>query len=657
MKNFSLTKAFGIGIAALSNSAKRFPVSIGFTLALTVYALTLIWGEEDRFTPRQEMSTLYYLAMGGVLALSLQLWGEEIKRKWIAIVANLMAHAALIADAIYLCHLPEGGFNMEIALEHASVIVALALSVCFGSFFRRKDDIPAWNFTLQLAGNAAIALLVGLIMWGGSTLLLASLSALFRLEIDYRCFDTLPLLCLQLLPTLLFLGLIPAGERKHDHTPASSDFLNKVIRYLILPLLGCYLVVLYAYAARILIAWQLPDGWVSMLVTALMAGCIGVGIGLYPSLRRRATTSSSQRNNASEEVINNNDVIEAFDIKEASIQEGASDKKKEETTVVENETSGGETGNSFNTLVVRWLPLLILPLLCLMSVGIFRRIADYGITLNRLYLLTLNGWFYLVCIGLFLGKARRIHWIPLSFGTLFVLTSALPVNYASCTRRYLYNKVKEEVVTTYRGTLPMSEEQYLDWLASIPREKALSVNSRIEHLDDAFNDPITQELFQRTPRFWKAERYIRSTHPEDPASDKGKEAVTVDSWDMEEVVIDKNYFIRFKGKQTWKLSGICSTTVAYAEESVKCFRQEGGIVLVLPIDGEHTAQVRIGLDKLNQWEALSHPLPPQKLPCISPDHLFILTAIEVKTDMHASETEEHFATVSGYLLRRGETKK
>ena len=39
---------------------------------------------------------------------------------------------------------------------------------------------------------------------------------------------------------------------------------------------------LYVYAARIFISWELPTGWVSWLVVALMAGCIAIEFGLYP---------------------------------------------------------------------------------------------------------------------------------------------------------------------------------------------------------------------------------------------------------------------------------------------------------------------------------------------------------------------------------------
>ena len=55
-----------------------------------------------------------------------------------------------------------------------------------------------------------------------------------------------------------------------------------------------------------------------------------------------------------------------------------------------------------------------------MTIGIIRRFNDYGVTINRLYLITLNVWCYFVCITLILIKAKRINWIPVSFSIISV---------------------------------------------------------------------------------------------------------------------------------------------------------------------------------------------------------------------------------------------
>ena len=102
---------------------------------------------------------------------------------------------------------------------------------------------------------------------------------LFGASIDAKCYLCTGVVCCVTLPLLMFLGLLPQGEEKHDRLPRSNAFLNGIIRYLFLPLAGGYLLVLYVYAARILIRWELPNGWVSWLVVALMGLCTGISLG------------------------------------------------------------------------------------------------------------------------------------------------------------------------------------------------------------------------------------------------------------------------------------------------------------------------------------------------------------------------------------------
>ena len=595
MNTRSLSQTISAGVTALKNSNKRFPISIVFTFALTVYSLWLIWGEKNEFTEQQTVTVIYYLTIGNLLSITLQLWGEEVKRKWIVIVINLLAHTALVADALYLYRLPENKFTIEIGLAHGAMITALGVATLFVSFFREKNDVPAWNFTLQIVEKATTSIIVGLILWAGTAILLGALHALFQIKINSRCFTTLPLLCCQLLPTLLFLGLIPTKERKHDLTIVSSGFLNKVIRYLILPLLGSYLLVLYAYAVKILVEWQLPDGWVSKLVTALMVGCIGVEIMLYPSLRRER--------------------------------------------------------ERFNRFIAHWLPLIILPMLLLMTIGIFRRINDYGITLNRLYLLTLNGWYYLVCIGLFLMKAKRIHWIAISFGGLFLITSALPVNYASITRKYMVEHITKILNDTYHGPLPMNEKQYFDWISTLPRKKALLVNSRFRYLDFTFNDFIMDQLVSN-PNYYTAEIHIRKTYPltERLEKEAGKEA-SKDNAPPKTVTTSYYININFRGKQAWELPAVLeSSIVVYAEDSIEFITSKNGFVSLLLPDEHQNDTVHIRLTDLSKWNTMMNPPHPQKFSCTPSGNLFILTAINFSMEISYTDLEKGKAKISGYRL-------
>ena len=386
--------------AAFRRCASRFPVTLVFALALTLYLCHLVNLSGETDDKRLLVCLGYFLSVGTLLSLSLHLWAEVI--------------------------------------AHGAAVLAIGLSVFFLPFFWEKDDIPAWNFAQTAVGMLALVFIVGGVMSGGLCLLTFSLHQLFAVEVGYRCYLYILIWCSLLLPLLMFLGLLPQGADKHDRLPRPTAFVSGTLHYLFLPLAGLYLLVLYLYAATIVARWELPDGWVSWLVTALMAGCIAIELGLYP-LRVRDRKPWDER-------------------------------------------------------IARWLPLLILPLLVLMTVGIGRRFLDYGITLNRLYLATLNGWFYFVCLGLIAGRARRISWIPISFSLVFLLTSVLPVNYAGITRQVLRNEVREALAQSGKNSLPLTTEEYEDWLLSLPKDEARLINDKLIYLDDLFGSESTSDL-------------------------------------------------------------------------------------------------------------------------------------------------------------------
>ena len=112
---------------------------------------------------------------------------------------------------------------------------------------------------------------------------------------------------------------------------------------LFVPLQAAYLITLYFYLLRILFTWELPSGGVVWLVTTMMIGMLFITALVYPLLL--------------------------------------------------------QDNKPFDKKLVRWLALLALPLLALMTVSIFRRISDYGFTVARAYVLLFNIWCYynIVC--------------------------------------------------------------------------------------------------------------------------------------------------------------------------------------------------------------------------------------------------------------------
>ncbi len=438
MKLNSLSSIFQSLGQAARRCVARFPVTVAFTILFAAYQLYLITGDVPDDAERLVTVLGYYLSVGMLLSLALHLWAEEVRRPRLRMAVQAVAHLLFAADAVFLYLCFDQGSSIELIVAHVAGILALGVAVFFVSFFREKDDIPACNFAQYAVVGLILAYAVGMVMSGGLCLLLFSVQQLFGLRVGEDLYMYILVLFGETLPLLLLLGILPQGERKHDARPHSAAFLNGVIRYLFLPLAALYLAVLYLYAARILVRWELPDGWVSWLVTVLMAGCVAIEFGLYP-VRVKEGRRSDER-------------------------------------------------------IARWLPLLALPLLLLMTVGIGRRFMDYGITINRLYLAALNVWFYLVCIGLVAGRARRISWIPISFAAIFLLTSVLPVNFTSITHRTLHAEVRQALAQSGQTRLPLTEKQYDAWITSQPKAQAEQVNEKLRYLDDLFGPESIRDL-------------------------------------------------------------------------------------------------------------------------------------------------------------------
>lgn len=550
---------------AIRQCTQRFPITVGFIIALSLYLLTDTWA--DPFTKREEITATYYLLVGTLLTTVLQLWGEEVKSRRTRMTTNAIAHLILLADAAYIYATYENS-GVEVFLAHASAITALALCLFILPFFKEKDDVASWNFSLRLLISGAASWLIGGVMCGGVCLLTMAIEELFGIDLSYKWETTWMILFLITLPLLLFVGRIPAGDGKFDRTPWVSTFLHKSIRYLFLPLLGCYLLVLYGYLAKIVLEWQLPDGWVSQLVSVLTFGCIAVVLGLYPSLKRGLSKTDGR--------------------------------------------------------IVRLLPLAILPLLVLMTVGIARRLGDYGITVKRLYLLALNVWFYAVCLGLYFSRARRVWWIATSFAAFFLATSALPINLTNYTRNWIYRHVEAAIKDSYKGRLPMSEEAYVDWIATLPTEKAEQVNSRLRYLYDDLDDKSKNTLVADSVNWWRIERHIKDEHAERSYySNQSRE-------NLFEIPLNKQY-----------------ATVFVYSNVTETYRDTGQTLSVpLHKDGKPLDTLTVSIGDLRKWDAQAD-FAPRDIPCAHTGNRFIMTGFSLD---NAQKEKAHSLTISGYYL-------
>jgi len=434
--------------------ATRFPLTVMYVLLLSLWsmadALDII---PAVFKPAGILEFIF--SAGILLTLVIYLWTEEQDKPrrsaWLKIVAN----AILVCDTVWLYAEYYHGLSWAIEIGHAAAIGALMTGVFFVSFIGEKDDAASWNFSWSLIKSYMITGAIALIMALAIALITMTADSLFHLQDIWRYQSCLMILGCLTIPSLIFLGRIPAGKAKHNRNAQPSRFLTGVTRYLFVPTMALLLAILYIYALTILINFELPNGTVSWSVTGAIAGCCLIEFLLYPS---RISGTSAR-----------------------------------------------------DAAITRWMPIVILPLLVLMTIAIVRRISDYGITVERLYVLTFNIWAYGVCISLFLTRARRLYWIPCSFTGLFLITSILPVNYVTISRSIIQHDLRTKLEAITDQPLPLSQIDYNKLIDMQKLRTKDMLEGKLHYLQNNFGEESLAGIVsvdKNRQRYWYAQPHL-----------------------------------------------------------------------------------------------------------------------------------------------------
>ena len=275
LKKFSLKTLIG----RFGLSFKRFPIAMLLTLLLGCYLIYLNHGGSLGYM--KDFFWVFYPATGAVLAVALSLITEDFKNWKLALPVQLVVHAAWLAVSVYLSRFDRFSTTQLIAVS--ATIAAMSLSVFVACFYRKRQDVQFWNYSMRTVLALAMSTAIGGILTVGLNLFLESLKMLFGLQVDDNLFGDIAAVCMTMLAPALFMNIIPKGRNKYVDTVVEfSRFSKGVVQYLFIPLLVLYMVTLYVYAAQILFQWKLPVGGVSYMVTVSMVLMILLIYITYP---------------------------------------------------------------------------------------------------------------------------------------------------------------------------------------------------------------------------------------------------------------------------------------------------------------------------------------------------------------------------------------
>ena len=420
---------------------RRFPLAILLLFcwaagAIVMHHLERAYGYDMPNIQKFEFFIAYYFPAAALLITAFTLYREANParplNRFVAPVTSVLWLAFCIIMTVSMPISRTDGIML------GTLIVAIIITTATLAFYHYKDDREFWRLIMGAIIAAVVAGIGAGIFFGGLQLLLIGVETLFGISFYSEITLDIIIVCYMFICPVVWLQMLPSLTPNDERTIKMPRFLGGLLHFLFMPLVGAYLITLYVYLFKIVFIWELPEGMVSYLVTALMAGTIAILFCLYPT---------------------------RF-----------------------------EEGHRFDKLVARWLPILTLPLLILMTVGIVKRFSDYGVTMPRLYVLTFNLWCYGVCLWLVKCKGSRVIWIPVSFATILLLTSVGPQNYSNLAKAW----IKHEVRTALKGKkLPLSEREYDQLFKSKTPDKQ-RVLDQLAYLSDNYQEEEVADIMDST---------------------------------------------------------------------------------------------------------------------------------------------------------------
>jgi hypothetical protein len=373
------------GIQTLKDNAwhtlKRFPIVLFTAIVGTVAALILVDSGLD--DDSEFYKVLIRLLVGSSLGLSATLaaylFGES--HNWAAGKRHALAGGVLGLVAVYatLWFSPYPGVGDEILYRHFLFLLIAHLLVSVIAFTGAGSVSGFWKFNSKLFTSILLAGLYTGTLWVGISLGLLGVDNLLGIDVNSKVYGRMFIFLAGVFNTWFFLSHVPQlseVETEDDSYPAE---LKVFTSFVLLPLNALYAVILYLYMFKIAVQGSLPEGYVTWLVQWFSVAGILALLLIWP-LRNRE-------------------------------------------------------GQRWIQLYSKWFYRLLLPLVVLQFVAIGIRVAEYGLTIDRYFVIQLAVWLLAMALYFLFSKRKDIRIVPLSLAFVALYSSFGPWGAFSASER------------------------------------------------------------------------------------------------------------------------------------------------------------------------------------------------------------------------------
>lgn len=362
----------------LKKSLRRFPTAIIFSSAAAVLGIILNHADINMSIERSEMLTriVMVLALGAPVSASIRLIFERIQNHKKSIEITAYIFGAMLLGLYYNFFLKD--LSTISGSRYAAVSIATYLIFVFIPYLYKRDNFEL--YVIRLISRFITTFIYSLVIYGGISAILFTIDRLLGVSVKGELYLDMWIIIIGVFLPAYFLSGVPEYKDELDIS-GYPKALGILLKYIIIPLISAYLIILYIYFGKIIITRQWPVGLVAHLVLWYSVICVGVIFFIY-QLRSQGTK------------------IEKF---------------------------------------IFWLTRLILPILIMMFVSIFIRIRAYGVTENRYYVVILGAWVMGIMLFMCFSKHLRNIVIPISLSIVTIVSVFGPLSSFSVSK-YSQNK-------------------------------------------------------------------------------------------------------------------------------------------------------------------------------------------------------------------------
>jgi hypothetical protein len=375
-------------IISAKNSLIRFPLTILCSLISVIVAIYLVENGKSDSKMLPYINVMLCASIGIPLFFCTTIISNKkgFNNKTTNII-NFLAACILIVIFFTLPNVISTHSTSLPYIKYVMYNITCHLFVSFVPFVFSKQLNGFWHYNKILFIRLLASILYSAFIFIGLAIALTSLKLLFDIGVPAELYFEIWIVLIGFLNTWFFVSGIPNDFDSLEQIFEYPKALKTFSQFVLLPLLGLYILILYSYGTKILLLWDWPKGIVSYLII-----CVSV-LGILTFL-----------------------LLHPY---------------------------GNQEGNSWIKKSSKVYYFILFPLLIILFIAIFMRVGDYGITINRYVILFLGVWLSIVCLYTAIGKTN-IKFIPTSLACLLIIVSFGPWGMFSFSETSQVNRLKSE---------------------------------------------------------------------------------------------------------------------------------------------------------------------------------------------------------------------